>query len=94
VTLVPVAVVTVTSTVPLPAGEVAVIWVALLTVQDDGDKGANNADHENVLVACAMCLAADREERHHRAIVGKAVERAYALLANAPSIIATAFASP
>src|SRR5258708_34269911 len=32
--LVPPAVVTVTSTVPTPAGEVAVIWVALLTVKD------------------------------------------------------------
>src|SRR5262245_46457650 len=32
--LVPPAVVTVTSTVPTPAGEVAVIWVALLTVKE------------------------------------------------------------
>jgi hypothetical protein len=32
--LVPPAVVTVTSTVPIPAGEVAVIWVALLTVKE------------------------------------------------------------
>jgi hypothetical protein len=31
--LVPPLVVTVTSTVPIPAGEVAVIWVALLTVK-------------------------------------------------------------
>ena len=44
-----------------------------------------------------MGRAADRVERHHRAIVWKAVERVYApyaLRANAPSIIATAFASP
>jgi hypothetical protein len=34
VALVPPAVVTVTSTVPTPAGEVAVIWVALLTVKE------------------------------------------------------------
>jgi hypothetical protein len=32
--LVPPAVVTVTSTVPIPAGEVAVIWVALLTAKE------------------------------------------------------------
>jgi hypothetical protein len=32
--LVPPAVVTVTSAVPIPAGEVAVIWVALLTVKE------------------------------------------------------------
>jgi hypothetical protein len=32
--LVPPAVVTITSAVPLPAGEVAVIWVALLTVKE------------------------------------------------------------
>jgi len=32
--LVPPSVVTVTSTVPTPAGEVAVIWVALLTVKE------------------------------------------------------------
>jgi hypothetical protein len=32
--LVPPAVVTVTSTVPIPAGEVAVIWVVLLTVKE------------------------------------------------------------
>jgi hypothetical protein len=32
--LVPASVVTVTSTVPIPAGEVAVIWVALLTVKE------------------------------------------------------------
>jgi hypothetical protein len=32
--LVPPAVVTVTSTVPTPAGEVAVIWVALSTVKE------------------------------------------------------------
>src|SRR5262245_65643844 len=32
--LVPPAVVTVISTVPIPAGEVAVIWVALLTVKE------------------------------------------------------------
>jgi hypothetical protein len=34
VALVPAAVVTVTSRVPIPAGEVAVIWVALLTVKE------------------------------------------------------------
>ena len=34
VALVPFSLVTVTSTVPLPAGEVAVIWVALLTVKE------------------------------------------------------------
>src|SRR5262245_43880498 len=34
--LVPPAVVTVTSTVPTPAGEVVVIWVALLTVKIGG----------------------------------------------------------
>ena len=34
VALVPPAVVTVTSTVPTPVGEVAVIWVALSTVKD------------------------------------------------------------
>ena len=34
VALVPAAVVTVTSTVPIPAGEVAVIWVALLMVKE------------------------------------------------------------
>jgi hypothetical protein len=34
VALVPPAVVTVTSTVPAPAGEVAVIWVAPLTVKE------------------------------------------------------------
>ena len=34
VALVPPAVVTVTSTVPTPAGEVAVIWVVLLTVKE------------------------------------------------------------
>jgi hypothetical protein len=32
--LVPPAVVTITSTVPIPAGAVAVIWVALLTVKE------------------------------------------------------------
>ena len=32
--LVPPAVVTVTSTVPVPAGEVAVIWFALMTVNE------------------------------------------------------------
>jgi hypothetical protein len=32
--LVPPEVVTVTSTVPIPAGEVALIWVALLTVKE------------------------------------------------------------
>ena len=35
VALVPLPVVTVTSTVPLPAGDVAVIEVALLTVKED-----------------------------------------------------------
>jgi len=34
VALVPPAVVTVTSTVPMPAGEVAVIWVVLLTMKE------------------------------------------------------------
>jgi len=34
VALVPFSLVTVTSTVPIPAGEVAVIWVALLTVKE------------------------------------------------------------